>query len=433
MKFLKLPIMAILLLFIVSVQAQAAVNLIDCIDDDPNGVTLLQTTGVNIDACMAQATAQDGPIYLPKGKMLQTQTVHLKHKVHIIGEGAGGGGSGNFGNAVSEIIVSANTTGFVCHRTDTGPSGYDDTPVSTEKCDGSIFEGFSLRGSGTTGHGIWLRAAAVVRDVFVTGFGENCIQIKASINDGGDPFLYGNANQWLVDRARLSFCKNGLFVEGKDVNAGVAIAVDATQNDEWGFYEGSFLGNTYVGAHTAANGLGAYKTVDPNARNVFLGRYAEGGQASDDKKRTLVVGGLHGASVAPRPCIPDLAKPRVIDNLSDTGHSIGIKLNDGRVNCIRLGFNGTNMLDAQAEGDHPDGWAFARWRDKNKSATWEWRHGSNDARRPLALTTDLSPTSEEPYRDEAGVPIPAGQLIFLQEFWVPSTTVPGRYRKVTLQ
>jgi hypothetical protein len=61
--------------------------------------------------------------------------------------------------------------------------------------------------------------------------------------------------------------------------------------------------------------------------------------------------------------------------------------------------------------------------------TWTRRHGSNVIE---ALTTKGSPTSKSPYRDEKGNPIPAGEMILPQGFWVPSLTVPGRYRKIIL-
>jgi len=49
--------------------------------------------------------------------------------------------------------------------------------------------------------------------------------------------------------------RTGIFVDGADSNAGIATSVDSSNNGRWGFFDSSFLGNTYVGCHAAANGV----------------------------------------------------------------------------------------------------------------------------------------------------------------------------------
>jgi hypothetical protein len=48
-----------------------------------------------------------------------------------------------------------------------------------------------------------------------------------------------------------------MYVQGSDANAGMALNADCSSNDGWGFYDISFLGNTYINAHTNGNGLAA--------------------------------------------------------------------------------------------------------------------------------------------------------------------------------
>jgi len=87
-----------------------------------------------------------------------------------------------------------------------------------------------------------------------------------------------------------------LLVDGADVNAGVVTALDCSSNGGWGINDSSFLGNTYVACHVDGNTLGSYRSDDPNARNVFVGCYSEGGwPASSIAFPSIVVGGLHGA------------------------------------------------------------------------------------------------------------------------------------------
>ncbi len=103
----------------------------------------------------------------------------------------------------------------------------------------------------------------------------------------------------------------GLYVHGYDANCGVAVAVDATSNaldhtrvgqdDGWGFYESSFLGNVYEGCHSAENGHGpiggAYKCDGPTNVSTFVHCYSEVGQNPSLMDSCLVVGGNHGAKI----------------------------------------------------------------------------------------------------------------------------------------
>jgi hypothetical protein len=86
-----------------------------------------------------------------------------------------------------------------------------------------------------------------------------------------------------------------LYLDGPDANAGVAIQLDCSDNRGWGIYDSSFLGNTFIACHTAANGAGPYKTDDPNQRSLFLSCYAEEGQPPSEVMHcSMLIGGLHG-------------------------------------------------------------------------------------------------------------------------------------------
>jgi hypothetical protein len=100
-----------------TVSSTSAVDLLDFIPDEQEAA--LMASGVDADQYLAEAIANgDGVVTLPRGKLLFDETVHLKRRVHLIGEGGG-----LAGNPVTHLVFAPNTTGIVVHRSNTGPSG----------------------------------------------------------------------------------------------------------------------------------------------------------------------------------------------------------------------------------------------------------------------------------------------------------------------
>jgi len=214
---------------------------------------------------------------------------------------------GQAGGAASQIRFPSGSAGIIVNRHTS--LGYDELAVSTTAADGAIIEGLKLVG-GTEGivgggatydaaaeaDGILLRARATIRDCQVTAFRRSGIAILAGSD--GNPML-GNANNWRIDAVRLTYNgEHGLYVEGTDTNAGVAILVDSENNRTDGIRDSSFLGNTYVQCHASGNAR-AYASTNDNARCVFIGCYSESGQtASTFSQLSLVLGGLHEAGVS---------------------------------------------------------------------------------------------------------------------------------------
>lgn len=218
-----------------------------------------------------------GVIKLPAGKMLFGDTLVLDSSIHIVGHSAGQSG----GNWSTTIVFPADTTGIIVKKGQVNPL--------ENGGDGSIIEGVFLSGGrGSYGHGIWLQGRAKIRDCFITNFAENGINVVA---DSGSRT---NANNWIVDTASSNGNGgHGIYVQGGDTNAGCAQQVDVSANGGWGILDASFLGNTYIACHAAANVSGAYKSSNPNARCLFLGCYSEGGQPdSEISYPSTVVGGI---------------------------------------------------------------------------------------------------------------------------------------------
>lgn len=191
---------------------------------------------------------------------LGANTLEFKRAVHLVGQGSGQAG----GNAC-QMRWDANITGIIVHGAETIGAGKEALGgPGNLSASGSIIEGLLLRSDGgtiagitddTKGHAIWLRSRAVLLDLQIWDFPGNGINIVATAGSGDDA-RFGNANNWVINRARIIRChKSGIFVDGADVNAGYCIGVDVTSNGRWGIHDSSFLGNTYIGCHADSNGL----------------------------------------------------------------------------------------------------------------------------------------------------------------------------------
>ena len=221
-------------------------------------------------------------VYFPSGKYLFNQAIELKEAVRLYGDGSGQAGAGS-----ALIQFPAGVMGIVVNHAKVGATG----------AESSIIEGLTLIGTlGPTNssHGIWLRARAVLRDLNINYFSGDGIHIVATAL-ATDPNLTGNANNFRIESCVVTFNgQNGIFAAGGDVNAGLVTGVSATNNGGWGIYDGSFLGNTYVGCHTESNKLGAYKSDSPDARNMFLGCYSEADQSHSNLTFPAMVVGAWG-------------------------------------------------------------------------------------------------------------------------------------------
>lgn len=202
-------------------------------------------------------------VHFPDGVYRVSQTIELKKTTKLIGNS-----SGMPFDSRAALVFDPDTMGIVVNRHNTLNGGVEGSP--TTAADASIIEGLKLAGSGSdiSKHGIWLRARAVLRNLYVVQFPGNNINIVASAGIGGA--AEGNANNWYAETIRTTGAGlHGFYVDGADVNAGVAILVDASGNGRYGIYDSSFLGNTYIACHTATNGL-ATAGKNPAGHSSFV-------------------------------------------------------------------------------------------------------------------------------------------------------------------
>jgi hypothetical protein len=292
--------------------------------------------------------AAGSAIYVPCGTYHVGGAIEIKRRVRIYGDGSSMANS----SEASRIVFPANSHGFIIHAYNTIGEGME-SPPSTQGS-GSILSGLQIEGTlggSSSGHGVWLRGMATVEQCKVINWAGDGIHIVAGARAAG--VEAGNANGWSVRNVRITSCGgHAMYVAGADANAGVGYQVQCSSVGLWGIYDDSFLGNTYVGCMTevcgrlsqvshagkryycidpakaagtapgtdaavwalvGAGGVnaesypawvaghpyaigGSYASINPNARNVFIGCYSEGSQPpSHVLAPACVFGGLFGS------------------------------------------------------------------------------------------------------------------------------------------
>ena len=242
-------------------------------------------------------------IYFPSGTYYCTKALLLYSKVKLYGD------TGFQSGFSPSILQFADTTcGIVIHRYNTtcDEFGYNQTTTATlsEGADGSVIQHLYLRrgnGADTTidgiTHGIRLRARAHVDSCYISGFAGDGIHILAT-SGSGTLANEGNANNWGVSNTRIQNCRDGMFVDGADVNVGMAHHVDSSSNQRYGIYDSSFLGCNWIGCHCNGNTTKDILQDSANARSVFIGQYVEtGGPGSEIVTPAVAIGGLWGGGL----------------------------------------------------------------------------------------------------------------------------------------
>ncbi len=198
-----------------------------------------------------------------------------------------GGGPGGRSTYASYLTFPADTTGIQIKSSGGVSPNFRGDNVLIEDL---VLVGLGYGGA-TTGYGVLMQGRAKLNNLWITNFGSHgCAVIAAS---GDTPST--NANIFWLERVAATSNKgHGIYIDGADANAGTIISCDASSNLGWGFYDASFLGNTFLACHADANVLGSFYVDDVNARSLFLGCYHEGGQPMPDMgaSRSSWIGGL---------------------------------------------------------------------------------------------------------------------------------------------
>jgi hypothetical protein len=139
--------------------------------------------------------------------------------------------------------------------------------------------------------GILVQATCRLERCWVSGFGDNGIHIRAT-------HPAWNANCWYVGHCRVSSCHgNGLYTEGNDANAGLAIGIVSTSCSGVGIFEDSDVGNTYIACEADACGSGiSYQAKGAPAKSMFIACYAEGMAAKINLPNAILGGWMTPAN-----------------------------------------------------------------------------------------------------------------------------------------
>ena len=205
------------------------------------------------------------------GRFYVSDTIDLKKCTYVI-EGHGS----FYESPATQFRFPAGRHGFVIDRADTLKGALDTSLI--KGADFTILRNIRVLGpsSGSGDYdGICLKARALVDRCCTRGWARAGISVIA--NASGTGANRGNANNWQVIGGRHDYNKvAGLYVAGEDANAGWCLGADCAFNGQYGFYDASFLGNSYVGCHAEYNGTGVsgYEgtTNNPSSLCYYNGR-----------------------------------------------------------------------------------------------------------------------------------------------------------------
>ncbi len=225
-------------------------------------------------------------IIVPPGRFQFSRSIVFNRPVHLIGAGP------------STVLYFAQGVHgiFVPHAPVMGVPGGA----------GSVIEDLEISAWGqqpieTEVYGVYTLSTITVRRVRIRGFVDG-LHVFGSVAHP-DPALISNANCSQFYNVDIYFStRNGLYLKGPDANQCLIIALNASDNGSilpdgtrvgWGVDDQSFLGNIYLSCHTSSNKGGSYRSLDPNAKSLFVGCYAELDQnAADIRPPSFAVGGI---------------------------------------------------------------------------------------------------------------------------------------------
>jgi hypothetical protein len=261
-----------------------------------------------ISAIGAPTRPGTGTVFVPKGTYKLSEALLINDRMTLYGETGTG-----YGRPLSVLIWPANCCGIVCHHYNTTSDnlGYNHalkTPVGSSDgwvmSLGSVIKHLTLLGNNNSvpaatafdwaTHGLRIKVGMVdVSDLYIARFQGCGIFARGTSNTVGPPEYEGGTNHLMVKNVTIQqVAGHGLYIDGQDSSAGHFIFINAIQNNGWGVWDNSFLGNTHIGHHCNGNVLGDYRATDPNAANIFLGCYQETGRGSHLLTPTVHVGGF---------------------------------------------------------------------------------------------------------------------------------------------
>lgn len=224
------------------------------------------------------ATPDGGVLYLPpNATYLIAQTIVLTKPIVIRG-GAKENTTLLFKSSGTYLAAPYKCGILALHSTTVVP-GYSGNAVR------SAFSGFTMdMQAGPAGlTGMLICTPVYVNEVDVINFSGAGFSVNASVAPTVD--IIGNANGTTFTNCAAKFnTLSGFYTYGNNANACVFLGCRTFQN-EWGFYEDGFLGNSYIGCETDGNTVGGYggfgSVGAAQNRSCYIGCYSETNQPTE--------------------------------------------------------------------------------------------------------------------------------------------------------
>ncbi|MEO2054688.1 MAG: hypothetical protein ABGX83_05255 [Nitrospira sp.] len=228
------------------------------------------------------STSRGGRVKLSNGSYFLNGTLHIRQSIILAGNGYYNVSDFFAGTGPSTLLVAPdNTTGIRVHSS--LEAGETTTAGHVELKNFSIHAQTS---TGTSGNGIHSSSVIKISRVGIRDFGGIGLEMNASVSGGT-----GNANVSYIEEVTAAFNGgDGFHAIGNDANVITFVNIDAHNNGGIGIHDESFLGNIYIGPHTASNVGVPYKTTLATAEHIFIGAYSEAG-LSELVSPTVVIGG----------------------------------------------------------------------------------------------------------------------------------------------
>lgn len=310
----------------------------DSTDDSAAFTAALEYLRDNAVSGYGYSSAAVGKLFIPKGHYyLGTTPIDIYGTLIIEGEtGSGPTGGGTV------LRWAADTSGIRAQNASTsGDLTYGATGLPSSI--GSIIRNLYLQGANTGTNedkaGIRIKAPIVVQDVFIDGFAGS--GIRANANVSATDYLYGNANVSRLDRVWVQNCYHGFHLQGADANAASIYGGSTALNRGYGFFDESFLGNTWIACHAATNTLGGYRSVGASQAPLFIGCYDESDQpACSFSAKTQLIGGFWAAGTSGGGAIQTTNNLVTVYGLQVDRGAVQLLLDDTQGCYMRMGSNG---------------------------------------------------------------------------------------------
>lgn len=162
-------------------------------------------------------------------------------------------GDGTYAAPTSKIMFAGHKSGFIFQYS------YGSSALYTSIQNLYIISSSSIIGGNidVTKHAITTRVITQIENIVIDQFDGDGIHISAcAAPANGDNNNYGNSDGSSIKDVWITYCTNGIFIEGCDANTINLTNTTTNQNARWGIYDNGLLGNMYTKPHCAFNGAG---------------------------------------------------------------------------------------------------------------------------------------------------------------------------------